>query len=726
MRPPFLSSSAAAALLASVLAAQSTAAPAPDIVRVSGHAGLHVLDGDLIGVGDRYKARFDAGTIVFTPVFGRAAPATRTVRLSLSGVGRGRTTTPVAAVPPTFTELSVRYEHAACTESYDVRADGLEQSFRFASLPAGEGDLVVRLRLQSELSVAPQGDGLRFTYPGVGSFDLGAVTGIDDAGERCAGSMRLVGDELELSLPAPFVDRARLPLVLDPFLGALFHVVATTSIDEAPRTAYSFGSDRYLVVWMRNNSATDVDVLGQRIARNGAPVGGVLSIAAQPGRNFDPAVASIRVRDGFLVAYVRNDDVLCRSVSAATGAVSLSTILAGGADVQRAPDLGGEATLADDDGVCVWADYDSNSIHSVEVGLNADFSVAARGSPRVVFHDAANAVVDFPRIAKSGGTARRYGMTCYVQQTPPGNHDVLFFVLDDTGATMTALFVLDNSTLDDIVPTCDGDGSHWTVAWERVIAGISSIQAASLSYLGGGTVLPYRNGTPTTLSFAGRLPAVTWIGQSCLVSWFERNGNTATCRLLPLEPWSFQQCEASRTIAAALDLDFTAYGAATASGGNPIDEALFALATVQASTGNSDIQGQEWQARDGFSRSLGGGCGQGGEPFAPCLLAGSFFASLRLRAASPSRLAALVIGRDRIDLPCGTCALVPDPATGVILAQATDLHGDLQVPVSLPTGSVFIGMFLYAQWLVFDPTPGCAPFGASFSPAQVIAVELPG
>jgi hypothetical protein len=713
-------------LLAAFLTAQTPVPPPlPPAVRISSGVGLQSLDGELVGTGGHYKARFERGVVSFTPAFGRAAPKTCPVRVSLLGTGRGSENVPVPVpIPPVAPEhdgLRVEYRHAGVIERYDVRPEGLEQSFEFAALPPGEGDLVVRLRLDTELDVEPCGDGLRFRLPGVGSFGLGEVTGVDARGARCKGAMRLGDGVLELSLPERFVATARLPLVLDPLLGVMFNVMAQSSDDEAPRVAYSLGSDVYLVVWTRINSATDTDVLGQRVDRNGLLVGNVISVAAQAGLNGAPSVGSVRTRDAFLVAYVRNDDVLCRSVSASTGAVSLSLQLATGANVQRWPDVGGEATTADDDGVVVWVDYATNSIHSAEVGINADLSLGLRSGPRTAFHDAGNLVCDFPRISRCGGPVRRYGMTCHVEHSS-ADRDPMFFVLDDTGTTLTAPFVVSTGGLNDYAATCDGDGTTWVVAWERAVT--ASVRAASLSFRSG-TVLPYVTGTERALANSARLPAVTWLGQSCLVSWFERTGNTAVCRVGGWGLMRCNVCEATQTPAGAFDLDFTAYGASTASGGNAVqpEQALLALESTASATSNGDVQAQRWDGRDGFHIDEGGGCGATGEALAPCFSQANQFFALHLRGAPASVGAALVLSQDRIDLPCGPCRLVPDPFTGVVFVTATDVLGDAAIAIPLPLGLPLVGITFHTQWLVLGTT-GCAAFGAGLTAAQQIVHDL--
>lgn len=133
------------------------------------------LDGGLWGFGQRYKAEFRAQDVEFTPALGHLAPHNMTVGLALRSVGRGATETPVSPAARSYAGNQVVYRRAEVAERYDVRLDGLEQSFVFDQLPAGEGDLVVRATMTTEFVVAPHGDGLALQLPGkVGSTSAGS------------------------------------------------------------------------------------------------------------------------------------------------------------------------------------------------------------------------------------------------------------------------------------------------------------------------------------------------------------------------------------------------------------------------------------------------------------------------------------------------------------------------------------------------------------------------
>src|SRR5262245_51083396 len=167
-------------------------APAADPMR---GFGTNMAAGVLWGGGPDYKVRFEPGSIEFTPALGSRAPHDMPLTLAVGAVVRGDVVTPLEAVAPQREgDRAVLFDRApAVVERHDVRVDGLELSWTFASRPAGTGDLVVQLGAQCELPGLPWEGGARFVLPGVGGVGVGAVSGRDAAGHEVAGAVRLAG-----------------------------------------------------------------------------------------------------------------------------------------------------------------------------------------------------------------------------------------------------------------------------------------------------------------------------------------------------------------------------------------------------------------------------------------------------------------------------------------------------------------------------------------------------
>ncbi len=220
----------------------------PPITGLGRVVGPQLHDGAVLGGGRTYMARFDDRGIEFTPAFGRAAPHNTPLRFSLAEVRRDGASLPVAAdvaPAPDSASRRVDYDRGAFVERYALREDGVEQSFVFDQLPPGNGDLVVRGRVECELPATADAGGLRFDLAGVGHFRIGKVTGVAADGARAEGALRLTeGGIIELSLPEAFVRDAALPLTLDPLFGGVFAPRGISGDDYAPAIAYDLTTDR--------------------------------------------------------------------------------------------------------------------------------------------------------------------------------------------------------------------------------------------------------------------------------------------------------------------------------------------------------------------------------------------------------------------------------------------------------------------------------------------------
>ena len=239
--------------------------------------GLQWLDGELWAAGRDFKVQFEADRLTYTPALGSRAPRNIPLSLRVESFGRGTPREPVGPAQPAADALTASYDRGPFVERYDVTPKGIKQSFVFETLPAGSGDLVVRLRLDTELepSVVGTTDGeILFTAGDLGGVRIGEVIGIDGAGERVRGSMRYQEGTLDLVLPAAFVDEAALPITLDPLIGGSFY--AQEPLDNRdPDVAFDASEGVYLVVFERRFSASDSDIHAQRLRleelRRGAP-----------------------------------------------------------------------------------------------------------------------------------------------------------------------------------------------------------------------------------------------------------------------------------------------------------------------------------------------------------------------------------------------------------------------------------------------------------------------
>src|SRR5690606_16998443 len=121
-----------------------------------------------------WRATFDDGSFSFTPAFGAAASRTWPLTLTLESVRRllGPEQVTAGAGAAVLAGETVEIARGpGLVERYEPRREGVEQSFVLSEPPPGEGDLVVRLRVTTDLQAPPAGDhsgGLAFAKDGLG------------------------------------------------------------------------------------------------------------------------------------------------------------------------------------------------------------------------------------------------------------------------------------------------------------------------------------------------------------------------------------------------------------------------------------------------------------------------------------------------------------------------------------------------------------------------------
>ncbi|MGE0143102.1 MAG: hypothetical protein AB7I19_00425 [Planctomycetota bacterium] len=694
---------------------------------ISRSAGLQEVDGELWGCGDHYKVRFLDDGIEFTPALGERAPRNLPVRLRLVSIGRDRHIPHLEVAAPRAQDLRVEYDRGVAVERYDVGVDHLEQSFVFAERPAGRGDLVVRLALDSELAVSPAGDGLSLALPEIGGCAIGAVTGIDADGARVRGRVAYVDGLLELSLPADFVDRAALPFVLDPPIAGASAVSGTGGSDDRnPSVAYDATQDVYFVVWERIFSATDHDILGRRLDRTGLPIGSILFLETSSALATDAQVADCDARDAFIVVYTSNGDILGRAVSALNGAQGTLAVIAGGALNQRFGCVAGDAL--NPQVLCAWlrdpgVRTDPRLIQAASVTVSAGLTLIPGVARTVV---SAN-TLSRPRISRSD---RGQGRHAVVFERDVGNVAAPFLrIVDRDGVVISnelALGAPGSATLPQTLPDVDGDGTNWVAAWQaRTPTPRSTSHFASISF-DPATGQIAQNGFASMGTALGEdflQPRVTWIVDSCLVGMkvAPSTGTVSAALVRSLDPFHCFGCEGEFLIGVTSRLEGSPGGAAVPASGGTSENVV--LTWEQALAGNGDIIARGWRTLDGLVTPLDGGCGRGGSNRATCARSPNLTFALRLRDALPSAPTVFLFAGAAAGLSCGPCNIVPDLTSAIALPLATDASGESNLPFFVPALSPLIGVPLFSQWATIDSVAPACSLGLHFSDALRIVIE---
>ena len=690
-----------------------------------------------VGVGPDYKLVLGDGGVEFVPALGARAPQAARLRLRLESIRRGGRELPVRrrVKPRVGPRIAVFDRGAGIEERFTTRPDGVELSYRFERPLPGAGDLVVRLRADSGLPRGVDGDELTLADPCHGGVRIGGVTGIDGADRRTAGQSRWVGDALELSLPAEFVDRASWPLVLDPLIGADFRVTFPAEANSEPDVSYDVTHDVYLVVWERDYSATDIAVHAQRLGGDGNPVGGPIIVHdPSTGLAGKPTVANVNLTDRFLVAWEEGPSlfgpwtVRGSCVDAATGAVSSDVSISSGG-INTDPDAGGESTLVDDEVIVVWRKFPGQGkwIYGAAVACPASGPPVPAGEQALLGND-----LDEPAITKHGGVAGRY----LIGATHPG------FAIE------AVLIDRDLNVLDTIAPApaglinpvahvdVDGDGDDFVAVWDYAEGGVTGadrdIVCRGFTW---DAVQGLQYTTPITAIASGvgvdeSRPAVAMLGPKTAIAW---------SREISLQPpasaeivvrmygKSCQVCGLEADIGSSTQpwYDSGPVLASRRASGDPGDRGFLAFESTNLRPPFAgEIHGQLLEA-------VGAGgsvventppCGSGGTigHTAPIALASAY--AYTLNGADPAAGVALLnlAAPGAARLPCGPCLIVAP----LIQVPAVVTGGNASVASSAPCAMSLVGGVVQLQWWVVGAAGGCSIGSIQLAFSNIVDVTV--
>lgn len=689
-----------------------------DAIRRTSHGVQATVDGARAG-GPDYTARFDPRGVEFTPALGPTAAKPFPVRFTLDAVRRGANDVFVrtAEVAPVVDGEQVRYEHRGdLVEVYDVRADGIEQSFVFAARPAGSGDLVVSGRITTELPlVAANDDGVRYELPELGGVTFGAVTGVDANGATARGSIRVVdgGAGVEWVLPAAFVEHCAYPLALDPLIGSAIAIGSLPGGDDVtPSIAFDDTNNRYLVVWSLQLASGTDEIRGQFVTAGGTVLGGGFLIAN--GTLTRHAVANINGTNRFLVTYsvasgispFTSTSIKVMAVDASSGALSNAVTVDSSSSQLgslSSPVVGGDSRAVNtaQTALVVYryqpVGFSSGSVRSRIVHVPATGDPIATGAGPNSLAGGSGAT-----ITAQGGPSLRWLLTWWdapsILSLPELKASVIGSAGTLCGTPITLFIPATGDTFGNAV-SASPDGTTFLVAWYTSNAGAEDVQATRVVWSGtcasgtltAGPVLTL----PTTVGLQDQ-PAVAFAKDKFLLAWRNRTSFSATPRVFVkgLDPATCATCGAEWSVdSTILGLDAPAIASRYSAGDTASDEALVVWS-------NTAIRGRRFEARGTATvTGLGGGCSQSGfDDFASYdgdAVLGN--ANFQLVLANPVSLPlALVIGFSAMSAPCGSCTIVPTPD---ILVPAANPYS-----APIPCDPALVGVGVYAQWLLLKPS----------------------
>jgi hypothetical protein len=711
--------------------AQHGPAELPPAARAAAFAGVASLGGAVTAVGRDWRATFDARGVTFEPALGKQAPRAVTWRAELAAIRRGDTVVlPAAdAVPErTHDRRAVSFAWPAATERYEARPEGLEHSVAFATRPAGRGDLVVALAVASTLPRAP-GERLAWLDEHGGGVVLGAVTGIDATGARCAGTARATATGVELALPAAFVDAAAYPLVLDPLIATAQQALAGADCD-FPDVAYDAYADAWCVVWTQFFGGGTTGVVASVWDADTFGFGYAFAVN-QPGDEDSVRVTNV-AGTGLFVMVWTNYTAAGASVSGLafepvqTQATSVFTI-AGPGNV-GAPILSGEATLFDDDCLVGWIDG-TYGLLACSVAIDQNLQVSGTQPIQIAGGNVTEAA-----FSKQGGNPGLHLVT-WVDRPPGLPGWVRAQVIDHDCNLVGAGVWVQNATQDCGFPAVDGDGFRFLVAWEEQEVGnpsatdvrgrLLTVGANGVTTVGGALDL---GGVPGTVDFAvdvarlGDKFGIVWMrgiaapafGDDCFFRAVGGLGAAIGAELrLDVTPGTQYRYEHGPRL----------IGRCAGDANLAVDDGLAVFADQNVTTFDSDVGLQQVEAMGagGTVTDLGGGCGPGGVASTPGPAAlGNQALALELFGAPVLSVPFLFLALPGPTLSCGACTVV-QPLTVTFVPSTA---GSASSPLAIPGTAALVGFafdFQYVSWNV--AYVGCPAF-PGVAASNIVRVTL--
>lgn len=481
----------------------------PDAFDLSRLLGVSKHGDRVRAIGSNFAAEFDAAgwTFAMAPHERDAEPTA--LRFELESIRLGDTLlagVTLGPVEPDLVDSTILYPRGSVLERYEVRQNGIEQSFVIHERPEQTvGDLVIRGRLTTDLMPARRGridgtDGFEMaTGDGRAGVRIGGVTAIAADGRRTAGYLRVGEQSIELVVAGDFVTNAAFPLVVDPLIGPSTTIsvgsgVSTLGVD----CAYDAQHDVYLVAAARHFVFAKAVVVQRFEGATLAPIGTGEILDSVPTIHGDIqslAVAAVVPAERFLVAWSSKKsiyaggtgtwDVVCCDVHAGLGDISaLRSVAATSAD-EVDVDVGGELEIGNS-GIVVWDDQ-AVGIRCRTVTMSVAptspwWSTAPTVGPMITVHGGAGTDVDAPRITESGGIAGRH-VVIYEDNRNSGaiigrgvNRDGSFF-------SYPANIAIDH-TIREGMPDVAGDGDSWMAIWSESESGTAGPNDTACRRLG--------------------------------------------------------------------------------------------------------------------------------------------------------------------------------------------------------------------------------------------------
>lgn len=263
-----------------------------------------VRDGVIDARGANWKAHFSPDGARFVPFLGADAPRNFPVGFRLEAASVAGAELPLAGAPTVRRDGDrVLLDHGPILEVYELSAGSIEQSF-VVKRRRFRGEVKVRLAVDSELTAATDGRGLRFDGA-LGGAKYGEAFALDASGRRADVRTTLDADVIELAVPDAFPIDGDGELVIDPVIETMSPITATSAARNAD-VAFEkdvAGGGVYIVTYETGFSATDRDIYAIEVRAADGAIQNLGAIDISSDDTSAPKVAGNDGANSFLVVY---------------------------------------------------------------------------------------------------------------------------------------------------------------------------------------------------------------------------------------------------------------------------------------------------------------------------------------------------------------------------------------------------------------------------------------
>jgi len=472
----------------------STAVPTSDL-----RVPLHSHDSDASGqsatiwaAGADYKASFHDG-FAFYPALGKGHERNLPLRWQTKSItaGGAALTTPGQAPRVTFSAWRLERDHGGVVEAYDLREDGVEQTFVIATRPAVAGEISVKGSIETEL--------LAGAFEGHGAIDFrdaqgtalvryGAAVAVDSTGCRVDMITRYSSGEITLVVPADFVARATYPLTIDPLTSAVSVHTGSGVVQDVAIGAFPNASGRNTVLAVsRYFSVTDIDLYLVACQSDYSSPTLIFSDLDSGWSSTHPSVAACEGANRWVLAFQRDFPSPAQSsIRAYVHDLNNNTLNSGSdltvtlnvGNTHRKAQVGGSTGANGKKALIVWqTDVTSTQANTPSTAVNGrvlDAATKTFSTGSFALHSSAGTTFDreAPCVSRMAADAGPWVVAwqVYDNSIPGDDWDLLGARITQSGVvTGDAIFDGGKAVGHSVTPKLAGQAGRYTISWTNTI-----------------------------------------------------------------------------------------------------------------------------------------------------------------------------------------------------------------------------------------------------------------